>query len=95
MIKETLTLFLAHQQQTLEHEESLAHNNESLGQTQNEQPSEIIVKSQAEREIHAAQIVQVFYHKRKERIPCLSATLRYRVLPGNNFESPIFSYNYS
>lgn len=59
MIKETLTLFLAHQQQTLEHEESLPHNNESLGQTQNEQQSEIILKTQAERELHAAQIVQV------------------------------------
>ena len=62
MIKETLTLFLAHQQQTLEHEDSLAHNNESLGQTQNEQPSEIIVKSEAERQIYAAQIVQVYYY---------------------------------
>jgi hypothetical protein len=60
MIKETLTLFLAHQQQTLEHEESLAYNNESLGQTQNEQQSEIIVKSEAERELHAVQIVQVY-----------------------------------
>jgi hypothetical protein len=59
MIKETLTLFLAHQQHTLEHEESLGRNNESLGQTQNEQQSELIVKSEAEREIHAAQLVQV------------------------------------
>ena len=53
MIKETLTLFLAHQHQTLEQEESLPNNNESLGQTQNEQTSE------TERENHAAQIVQV------------------------------------
>jgi hypothetical protein len=62
MIKETLTLFLAHQQQTLEQEESLANNNESLGQIQNEQQSELIVKTEAEREIHAAQIVQVDYY---------------------------------
>jgi hypothetical protein len=59
MIKETLTLFLAHQQQTLEHEESLANNNESLGQGQNEQQSEVIVQTEAERENYAAQIVQV------------------------------------
>ncbi|CAF4681389.1 unnamed protein product, partial [Rotaria magnacalcarata] len=45
-------------QQTLEYEESLANNNESLGQTQSEQQSEIIVKSEAERELRAAQIVQ-------------------------------------
>ncbi len=60
MIKETFTLFLAHQQQTLEHEESLANNNESLGQTQNEQKSEVIVQTEAERENYAAQIVQVY-----------------------------------
>lgn len=62
MIKETLTLFLAHQQQTLEYEESLGHNNESLGLTQNEQTSELVVKTEAEREMHAAQLVQVFYY---------------------------------
>ncbi len=62
MIKETLTLFLAHQQQTLEHEESLAHNNESLGQTQNEVTSELSIKTEAERETHAAQIVQVEFY---------------------------------
>lgn len=63
MIKETLTLFLAHQQQTLENEDSVScnNNNESLGQTQNEQQSEIVVKSEEERELHAVQIVQVFY----------------------------------
>lgn len=60
MIKETLTLFLAHQHQTLEQEESLAHNNESLGQTQNEQTSEVVVQTEAERENYAAQIVQVY-----------------------------------
>ena len=59
MIKETLTLFLAHQQQTLEHEESLTRNNESLGQTHNEHSLEMAAKSEAERESHAAQIVQV------------------------------------
>jgi hypothetical protein len=59
MIKETLTLFLAHQQQTLEQEESLANNNESLGQIPNEQQSEVIIQTEAERENYAAQIVQV------------------------------------
>ncbi len=68
MIKETLTLFLAHQQQTLGQEESLANNNESLGQIQNEQQSEVIIQTEAERENYAAQIVQVnffdlFQHK--------------------------------
>ena len=59
MIKETLTLFLAHQQQTLENEESLAQNNESLGQIPSEQQSELIVKTDEEREFHAVQLVQV------------------------------------
>ncbi|CAF3363367.1 unnamed protein product [Rotaria sp. Silwood1] len=67
MIKETLTLFLAHQQQTLEHEESLAYNNESLGQTQNEQQSDVVVKSEAERELHAAQIVQAHWRGHQVR----------------------------
>ncbi|CAF3666270.1 unnamed protein product [Rotaria sordida] len=68
MIKETLTLFLAHQQQTLEHEESFSYNNESLGQTQNEQQSELIVKSEAERELHAVQIVQAYWRGHQVRI---------------------------
>ena len=68
MIKETLTLFLAHQQQTLENEESLTHTNESLGQTQTEQQTDSIIKSDAEREILAAQIIQVF-HRNMHRIP--------------------------
>ncbi|CAF1623891.1 unnamed protein product [Rotaria magnacalcarata] len=68
MIKETLTLFLAHQQQTLEYEESLANNNESLGQTQSEQQSEIIVKSEAERELRAAQIVQAHWRGHQVRV---------------------------
>ena len=63
MIKETLTLFLAHQQQTLEHEESTTNNNESLGQTQNEQYSELIEKTEAERENHAVLIVQVCFRR--------------------------------
>ncbi|CAF2364967.1 unnamed protein product [Rotaria sp. Silwood2] len=67
MIKETLTLFLAHQQQTLEHEESLAYNNESLGQIQNEQQSELVVKSEAERELDAAQIVQAHWRGHQVR----------------------------
>ncbi|CAF0758053.1 unnamed protein product [Adineta steineri] len=68
MIKETFTLFLAHQQQTLEYEESLAHNNESLGQTQNEQHSEIVVKTEAEREMHAVQLVQAHWRGHQVRV---------------------------
>jgi hypothetical protein len=63
MIKETLTLFLAHQQQTLEQEESLTNNNESLKQVYSEHRSEIIVQTEAERENYAAQIVQVISSK--------------------------------
>ncbi|UJR25290.1 hypothetical protein I4U23_006642 [Adineta vaga] len=68
MIKETLTLFLAHQQQTLEHEDSLTRNNESLGQTHNEQPSEITVKTEEERQYHAAQIVQAHWRGHQVRV---------------------------
>ena len=63
MIKETLTLFLAHQQQTLEHEESVGQNNESTGYSQYEQVSEMAVKTEEERATHAAQIVQVHSHQ--------------------------------
>lgn len=59
MIKETLTLFLAHQQQTLEHEESTGYNNESAAQSHHEQITELSMKTEEEREIFAAQIVQV------------------------------------
>ena len=60
MIKETLTLFLAHQQQTLENEESLGHPNDSTGQLPpHEQVSELIVKTEEERELYAVQLVQV------------------------------------
>lgn len=60
MIKETLTLFLAHQQQTLEHEESMGHQNESAAQSHHEQTTELFsMKTEEERELHAAQIVQV------------------------------------
>jgi hypothetical protein len=45
MIKETLTLFLSHQQQTIENEQSIDYNNEQ--------------HTEAEREIHAVEIVQV------------------------------------
>jgi len=45
MIKETFTLFLSHQQQTLENEQSIDYNNEQ--------------QTEAEREIHAVEIVQV------------------------------------
>jgi len=68
MIKETLTLFLAHQQQTLEHEESTTHNNESLGQTQTEQSSILIEKTEDERKNHAALIVQTHWRGRQVRV---------------------------
>ena len=61
MIKETLTFFLAQQQQTLEHEESLGYNNESLGQLSIERQTEPTIKSEAERITRAAQILQVLY----------------------------------
>jgi hypothetical protein len=57
IIKETLTLFLAHhQQQTSENAETIGHNNQSIRQ--------ILVKSEAEREIHAAKVLQVNYNVR-------------------------------
>jgi hypothetical protein len=59
MIKETLTLFLAHQQQTLENDESNVHQNESTAQSPYEQLSEIMLRTDEERELHAAQIIQV------------------------------------
>jgi hypothetical protein len=57
IIKETLTLFLAHhQQQISENAETIGHNNQSIRQ--------ILVKSEAEREIHAAKVLQVNYDVR-------------------------------
>lgn len=51
MIKETFTLFLSHQQQTLNNEESISFNNRSNGQILNEQ----------QLETHAAEVIQVNY----------------------------------
>jgi len=48
MIKETFTLFLSHQQQTLENEQSIDYNNQQ--------------QTEVEREIHAVEVVQVNYH---------------------------------
>lgn len=59
MIKETLTLFLAHQQQTLEYEDSLGLNNESTGHSHHEQISELTMQTEEERVNHAAKIFQV------------------------------------
>ena len=53
MIKDTFTLFLSHQQQTLRNSESINYNNRSIGQILNDE------RSETERETHAAKLVQV------------------------------------
>ncbi|CAF3449325.1 unnamed protein product [Rotaria socialis] len=62
LIKETLALFLSHQQHTLRDEESVGHHRRSIEEIKNEQHTE------AEREINAAQIFQAYWRGRQVRL---------------------------